>query len=100
MIKNERIQRYLVEETEDGMCGHTSTLIPKESVDAAVSIISTFGDITQFGVKSELVIHTVTSVSLDTRPQARYKYQGNYFKILRQIKRGPEYYSTMQQVAE
>ena len=42
MIKNERIQRYLVEETADGMGGHPSTLIPKESVDAAVSIISTF----------------------------------------------------------
>lgn len=99
MIKRDRIQRVLVHSESDGQGGNVNTYEGKEYVDAHVSIVSTMGDTTQFGIKDELVIHTVTGVYLDTTsPNVRYKYSGKLFKVLRQVPAGNEYYCTMKQV--
>lgn len=98
MIKRERIQRVLVHKVEDGQGGSTISYEDKEYVEANVSIISTYGDITQYGITDEMVIHATTAYYLDESANARYKYSGKYFKVLRQIKVGNEYFCVMKQV--
>lgn len=98
MIKRDRIQRIVMMTEPDGQGGTTAVPREKEYVDAHVSIVSTFGDITQYGIKDEMVIHTTTAVYLDTAPNVRYRYSGKLFKILRQVPSGNEFYCVMKQV--
>lgn len=99
MIKRDRIQRVILHREADGQGGSINSYEEKEYIDAHVSIVSTFGDTTQFGIKDELVIHTITNKYLDTvTPNVRYKYSDKYFKILRQVPAGNEYYCVMKQV--
>jgi hypothetical protein len=99
MIKRDRIQRVIIHKESDGQGGTINTYEEKEYIDAHVSIISTYGDATQFGIKDELVIHTTTAAYLDTTsPNVRYKYSNKYFKILRQVPAGNEFFCVMKQV--
>ena len=95
MIKRDLISRYAVITAEDEMGGYAIDRTPAQFVKANVSLNATIGEITQYGVKNEMVIHTITDVKLDEYLYTRYEYSGKLFKLMRQIKQGNEYYSTL-----
>ena len=95
MIKRDLIRRYVVATTPDEMGGEGIDRKPAEFVKANVSINSTFGEITQYGIKEEMILHVVTDVKLDDYIYTRYEYTGKMFKLVRQIKQGNEYFSTL-----
>lgn len=95
MIKRDLIRRYAVITTPDEMGGSTIDRSPAEFVKANVSVNATVGEITQYGIKNEMVIHVVSDVELDDYIYTRYEYSGKMFKLVRQIKQGNEYYSTL-----
>lgn len=98
MIKRDTIQRYSAVLTKDAMGGDIVDLIPAENVRAHVSINSTIGEITQYGLKEEMVLHVITDIELDIYIHTRYMYSGRLFRLVRQIKQGNEYYSTLIEV--
>ena len=100
MVKRDTIQRYAAVVTKDEMGGDVVNLNPAEIVDASVSINTTLGEITQYGIKSEMVIHVVTNIKLDENLYSRYMYSGRLFRLVRQIKQGNEYFSTLVEVNE
>ena len=100
MVKRDTIQRYAAVVTKDEMGGDVVNLNPAEIIDANVSINTTLGEITQYGIKNELVLHVVTNIELDDFVYSRYKYSGKLFKVMRQIKQGNEYFSTLVEVNE
>ena len=100
MVKRDTIQRYAAIVDQDEMGGNIVSLNPAEIVDANVSINATLGEITQYGIKSEMVIHVVTNIKLDEYLYSRYMYSGRLFRLVRQIKQGNEYFSTLVEVNE
>ena len=100
MVKRDTIQRYAAVVTKDEMGGDVVNLNPAEIVDANVSINTTLGEITQYGIKSEMIIHVVTNIKLDEYLYSRYMYSGRLFRLVRQIKQGNEYFSTLVEVNE
>ena len=100
MVKRDTIQRYAAVVTKDEMGGDVVNLNPAEIVDASISINTTLGEITQYGIKSEMVIHVVTNIKLDEYLYSRYMYSGRLFRLVRQIKQGNEYFSTLVEVNE
>lgn len=100
MVKRDTIQRYAAIVTQDEMGGNVVQLNPAEIVDANVSINATLGEITQYGLKNEMVLHVVTNIELDEFLYSRYKYSGRLFRLVRQIKQGNEYFSTLVEVNE
>lgn len=100
MVKRETIQRYKAIVSQDEMGGNIVELIPAEIIDANVSINATLGEITQYGLKSEMVLHVVTNIELDEYLYSRYMYSGRLFRLVRQIKQGNEYFSTLVEVNE
>lgn len=100
MIKRDTIQRYAAIVTKDEMGGNIVELNPKEIIEANVSINTTFGELTQYGVKNEIVLHVVTNIELDEYLYTRYRYSDKLYKIVRQIKQGNEYFSTLIEVKE
>jgi hypothetical protein len=95
MIKRDLIRRYAVITTPDEMGGSAIDRRPAEFVKVNVSVNATIGEITQYGVKNEMVIHVVSNVELDDYIYTRYEYSGKMFRLVRQIKQGNEYYSTL-----
>ena len=95
MIKRDLIRRYAVITTPDEMGGSAIDRRPAEFVKVNVSINATIGEITQYGIKNEMVIHVVSNVELDDYIYTRYEYSGKMFRLVRQIKQGNEYYSTL-----
>lgn len=100
MVKRDTIQRYAAVVTKDEMGGDVVELNPAEIIDANVSINTTFGEITQYGIKDEMVIHVVTNIKLDEYLYSRYMYSDRLFRLVRQIKQGNEYFSTLVEVNE
>lgn len=100
MVKRDTIQRYAAVVTKDEMGGDVVELNPAEIVDANVSINTTFGEITQYGIKNEMVIHVVTNIKLDEYLYSRYMYSDRLFRLVRQVKQGNEYFSTLVEVNE
>lgn len=98
MIKRDTIQRYSATVAPDEMGGNIVELKPAEIINANVSIGATYGEITEYGIKSELILNVVTNVKLDEYLYTRYKYSNNLFRLVRQIKQGNEYYSTLAQI--
>lgn len=45
-----------------------------------------------------MVLHVITDVELDIYIHTRYMYSGRLFRLVRQIKQGNEYYSTLIEV--
>ena len=95
MMKRDLIRRYAVITAPDEMGGSAIDRRPAEFVKAHVSVNATIGEITQYGVKNEMIIHVVSNVELDDYIYTRYEYSGKMFKLIRQIKQGNEYYSTL-----
>lgn len=98
MIKRDTIQRYIFTPIEDQMGGASADKEPKELVKANVSLNTTYGEIAQFGIKQQLVIHVTTDIKLDEYVNARYKYSDKFFKLMRQIKSGNEWFSSLVEV--
>ena len=98
MVKRDTIQRYAAIVNQDEMGGNIVQLNPAEIVDANVSINATLGEITQYGLNNEMILHVVTNIELDEFPYSRYKYSGRLFRLVRQIKQGNEYFSTLVEV--
>lgn len=98
MIKRDTIQRIKAVLTKDEMGGDIVELTPAEHVKAHVSINATLGEITQYGIKNEMIIHVVSDIKLDEYIHTRYKYSGKLFRLIRQIKQGSEYYATLVEV--
>lgn len=73
MIKRDLIRRYaVITADDDKMGGSAIDRTPAEFVKANVSLNATIGEITQYGVKNEMVIHTITDVKLDEYLYTRY----------------------------
>lgn len=100
MIKRDTIRRYVATVTEDGMGGQSVSHTPAEVLVANVSIGASFADIQTFGLKEELVLHVVTNYKLDPYTYTRYEYADRMFKMVRQIKQGNEFFSTLIEVKE
>ena len=100
MVKRDTIQRYAAVVTKDEMGGDVVELNRAEIIDANVSINTTLGEITQYGIKNEMIIHVVTNIKLDEYLYSRYMYSDRLFRLVRQIKQGNEYFSTLVEVNE
>lgn len=100
MIKRDTIQRVIMIPESDGQCGSSIDKDYKELLTVAVSTISSFGSTTEFGTQQQETISVVSNVRLDEYVYARYIYSGKLYKIMRQMKRGNEYYSILMEVNE
>ena len=105
MIKRDTIQRVVMITTEDEMGGNTAIKEPKEIIKAHVSQTTTFGQIvhgqiTQYGVKEQIILNVVTDVKLDEYVNTRYIYSDKLYRLMRQVKSGNEYFSVLMEVNE
>jgi hypothetical protein len=98
MIKRDTLQRVLVHAETDNQGGSPASYEDMERVNAHVSINTTFGEITAYGIKDDMIIHATTDVYLDTNLDVRYRFNGKLFKLMRQVKSGNEYYSVLREV--
>ena len=100
MIKRDTIQRVIITPESDNQGGSVPDKDYKELLTVAVSTISSFGSTTEFGTQQQETISVVSNVKLDEYIYARYVYSGKLYKIMRQMKRGSEYYSILMEVNE
>ena len=98
MIKRDTIQRVIIKPESDGQCGSSTDKDYKEILTVAVSIISSAGSNTEFGTQQQNTISVVSNVKLDEYIYARYEFSNRLYKLMRQIKRGNEYYSILMEV--
>lgn len=101
MIKRDTMIRVRITVEPDGQGGNRIADIEElEMVPAHVSEGSTSNEITMYGISTQMLLHVVTDVELDEYLYTRYLWSDKLFKILRQIKSGNEYYSTLLEVNE
>ena len=100
MIKRDTIQRVIITPESDGQGGSPSDKDYKEILTVAVSIISSAGSNTEFGTQQQNTISVVSNVKLDEYIYARYEFSNRLYKLMRQIKRGNEYYAILMEVNE
>ena len=100
MIKRDTIQRVIITPGRDGQGGSAPDKDYKEILTVAVSIISSAGSNTEFGTQQQNTISVVSNVKLDEYIYARYEFSNRLYKLMRQIKRGNEYYSILMEVNE
>ena len=100
MIKRDTIQRVIITPNRDGQGGSAPDKDYKEILTVAVSIISSAGSNTEFGTQQQNTISVVSNVKLDEYIYARYEFSNRLYKLMRQIKRGNEYYSILMEVNE
>lgn len=98
MIKRDTIQRVILHPEADGQGGSTASKEYKEIITVAVSIISSAGTINEFGVQQQMTISVVSNVALDEYVNARYEFSNRLFRLMRQIKKGNEYYAVLMEV--
>lgn len=100
MIKRDTIQRVIITPESDGQGGSNPIKEYKEIITVAVAITSSAGSNTEFGIQQQNKISVVSNVKLDEYIYARYEYSNRLYKLIRQIKRGNEYYSILMEVNE
>lgn len=100
MIKRDMIQRIRVIPTDDTQGGNTIRIEPYESIKAHCSISATGEQITEFGITTQKLINVITDVKLDEYVYTRYVFNGDKYKLMRQVKRGREWFSIMMEVIE
>ena len=100
MNKRDSIQRCIMVVNEDSQGGVPAERDLKETVPAHVSQTTTFAQMTQYGVKNQIVLNVVTSIKLDEYVKARYIWQGKLFRVMRQVKSGNEYFSVLMESNE
>lgn len=100
MIKRDLIRRYSANVGEDGAGGQPVQLEPKEWVKANVSRVSQSFTTGQFGIVAQEMIRVITDIKLDEYIKTRYSWNNKMFKLMTQVKRGNEYYSTFLETQE
>ena len=100
MIKRDTIQRVIITPESDNQGGSVPDKDYKEILTVAVAITSSAGSNTEFGTQQQNKISVVSNVKLDEYIYARYEYSNRLYKLMRQIKRGNEYYSILMEVNE
>ena len=100
MIKRDTIQRCILTPVQDNQGGNAAPEKElKEIVRAHVSQTTTYNDI-QYGYVDQMILHCCTNIKLDTSTYARYIFADKYFKVMRQVKQGNEYFSVLLEVNE
>jgi hypothetical protein len=100
MIKRDTIQRVILHPQPDGQGGSAPIAEFKEIITVAVSIISSVAVSTANGMKEENQISVVSNIKLDEYVNARYEFSGKMYKVMRQVKRGSEYFSILTEMAD
>lgn len=100
MIKRDTIQRCIMLVDNDLQGGSPSERELKEVIRAHVSQTQTYSQMTQYGIKEQLVLNVVTDIKLDEYIRTRYIYADKLFKIVRQVKSGNEYFSVLVETNE
>lgn len=101
MTKRDTLTYLRLHFVDDGEGGATVDNIEEVSVvPAHISVNSTAEEITMYGVKSQWILHATTDKQLNDGIAARYAWGGRVFKIMRQIKSGNEWFSTLLEVSE
>ena len=100
MIKRDTIQRVILHPQPDGQGGSAPIAEFKEIITVAVSIISSVAVSTANGMKEESQISVVSNIKLDEYVNARYEFSGKMYKVMRQVKRGSEYFSILTEMAD
>ena len=98
MIKREYLELVAAAPESDGLGGSTQEYTRSKLVPAHVSNSSSLADITQYGLKEETLLHAVTNEELVDGATIRYRFGGKLFKIVKQVKSGNEYFSTLREV--
>lgn len=97
MIKRDFIQRVVPNRTSDSAGGSTIEYEEFEKVDAHVSV-ATKAAANQYGLSSETLLEVITNQELTRNVNDRYRWCGKLFQLLRQVKSGNEWVSTLQEV--
>ena len=100
MIKRDTIQRVVLKPVTDEMGGSTVTVEPKEIVIVHVSVQATNEQLTEYGPSTSLIINVISNIKLDEYVNTRYMYSGKPYKLMRQVKRGNEYFSVLLETNE
>lgn len=101
MIKRDMIQRIRVIPTDDAQGGSSGVVAePYENIKAHCSITATGEQITQFGITTQKLVNVITDVKLDEYVNTRYLYNGDVYKLMRQVQRGREWFSVLMEVVE
>lgn len=100
MIKRDTIQRVVLKPIADEMGGSTVAIEPKEIVIVHVSVQATNEQLTEYGSSTSLIINVTSNIKLDEYVNTRYMYSGKPYKLMRQVKRGNEYFSVLLETNE
>lgn len=101
MTKRDTLTYLRLHFVEDNTGGATVDDIEEVAIiPAHVSVNSTMNEITMYGVKTQYMLHVVTDTKLDEGMAARYGWSDKMFKLMRQVKSGNEYFSTLLEVSE
>lgn len=101
MIKRDWIQRVRIVPADDEQGGTpVSSIEPFEMIKANCSVIATGEQITQYGITTQKLINVVSDVKLDDYVLTRYRFNGDYFRLLNQVKRGNEWFSVLMETVE
>lgn len=100
MIKRDSIQKINLVPVEDEQGGNSIDKQYGETIKAMVSQNTTYGQMTQYGVKEEIILNVVVDNKLETSTTTRYIWNNKIFKVMRQVKSGNEWFVVLMEVNE
>ena len=100
MIKRDSIQKINFVPVEDEQGGNSIDKQYGETIKAMVSQNTTYGQITQYGVKDQIILNVVVDNKLETSTTTRYIWNNKIFKVMRQVKSGNEWFVVLMEVNE
>ena len=100
MIKRDSIQKINFVPVEDEQGGNSIDKQYGETIRAMVSQNTTYGQMTQYGVKEEIILNVVVDNKLETSATTRYVWNNKIFKVMRQVKSGNEWFVVLMEVNE
>ena len=100
MIKRDSIQKINFVPIEDEQGGNSIDKQYGETIKAMVSQNTTYGQMTQYGVKDQIILNVVVDNKLETSTTTRYIWNNKIFKVMRQVKSGNEWFVVLMEVNE
>ena len=100
MIKRDSIQKINFVPIEDEQGGNSIDKQYGETIKAMVSQNTTYGQMTQYGVKEQIILNVVVDNKLETSTTTRYIWNNKIFKVMRQVKSGNEWFVVLMEVNE
>ncbi len=100
MIKRDSIQKIKFVPIEDEQGGNSIDKQYGETIKAMVSQNTTYGQMTQYGVKEQIILNVVVDNKLETSTTTRYIWNNKIFKVMRQVKSGNEWFVVLMEVNE